>query len=565
MDKQKRNYNVFFNTHTVSGIVISIGLFVCFLAGGFALFLDEINYWQEGAKREVYTTDIDYDRVLSLVEEENYEMEGRSFFIGLRENIPNYIQVSSQALTMDSTKSKESVSSKDSLAHASIFLKINPDTYQVEAREFDRETKKLGTFLYHLHYFEQIPAVGIYLAGLVALFFSFALFTGIIVHWKKIVSNFFTFRLKSSIKNLWTDGHTALGVIGIPFQLMYAVTGSFFGLIIILYLPFLVIVFDNDVNKLTEAFNPVYESDSNEVFVDTGVTANSLVSKTTADLDPQGIERVSTQITDYGEPNAQLKVTVQLNDLKYFFGTTHTTYRMADGKLLNYKPVEENSYTEVATQTMAKLHFAQFGGYLIKAIYFLLAIVTCFVIISGVMVWLTAREKKTYNHKAKFNRNVGAIYLGTCLGLYPAIALFFCLVKVFPMEIDHRFGIMSNIFFLFWLAFTIYAYFLKSPFKINKHALILASVLGFLVPVLNGLQSGLWLWKSWGMGYIDSFFIDASWLAMSIISFWAAMVSKPVIKKQSMMKDKATDQRFKEEPIKIRVNEPVLAANSLRE
>ena len=173
----KRNYNVFFNTHTVSGIVISIGLFVCFFAGAFALFMDNINNWEANIKSEPYNTKIDYECVLKIVEEEGFTMQGRNFFMGLRDDEHPYIQVSSQLLQeIDSTKTNENIelAKKDSLANAAISLKINPVTYQVEAREFQNTTTQLGTFLYHLRYFEQIPAVGIYLAGLVALFFLFA-------------------------------------------------------------------------------------------------------------------------------------------------------------------------------------------------------------------------------------------------------------------------------------------------------------------------------------------------------------------------------------------------------
>ena len=49
-----RNYNVFFNTHTVSGIVISIALYVIFFAGAFALFKGEIQIWEEGKNPELY-------------------------------------------------------------------------------------------------------------------------------------------------------------------------------------------------------------------------------------------------------------------------------------------------------------------------------------------------------------------------------------------------------------------------------------------------------------------------------------------------------------------------------
>ena len=42
---RRRLHNVFFNTHTISGIVISVALYVIFLAGAFALFQNNINNW----------------------------------------------------------------------------------------------------------------------------------------------------------------------------------------------------------------------------------------------------------------------------------------------------------------------------------------------------------------------------------------------------------------------------------------------------------------------------------------------------------------------------------------
>ncbi|MEM9079052.1 MAG: PepSY-associated TM helix domain-containing protein, partial [Bacteroidota bacterium] len=64
----KRVYNAFFNTHTVAGIIISIGVFVIFLAGAFALFQKEINNWEVNSQRsEIHLKDVDYDRILAEV------------------------------------------------------------------------------------------------------------------------------------------------------------------------------------------------------------------------------------------------------------------------------------------------------------------------------------------------------------------------------------------------------------------------------------------------------------------------------------------------------------------
>lgn len=573
MSGEKRTYNAFFNTHTVSGIVISVGLFVCFFAGAFALFMDEINHWQEAAPRESYATDIDYERVIAVVEQDGYKVDGRNFFVGLRRAVDNYIQVSSQPLKQesDSTETAPSASAADSLAHANIYMKIDPKTYAIKARKY-KEEAHLGTFLYHLHYFRQLPAVGIYLSGLVALFFTFALFTGIIVHWKKIVSNFFTFRLKSSIKNLWTDSHTALGVIGLPFQLMYAVTGSFFGLFIVLYLPFMMVVFDNDEEKMMALFRSGAVDDSEIPITgnqETGI--NQLVGRALKDIDESDIEYVNVQLSNYNEENAQMTVTIELDKAKHFLSSTNTTYRLADGVVLAHKPFDQNSYADSAITTLGKLHFAHFGGYLIKVVYFVLAMMTCFVIISGVMIWLVAREKKAYAHKAKFNRNVGAIYLGACLGLYPAVALFFCLVKILPLDVDGRFEMMSNIFFLFWLAYTIYAFVIKNNFKINQHAMFLAGALGIMIPVLNGMQTGIWFWRALPMGYTDTFLIDASWLFLGLITLIVAFKVKPVNKKKATDQDVFApleaipiERKSKAVRPRIKEKEPVLAIKPTR-
>ncbi|MEM7107934.1 MAG: PepSY-associated TM helix domain-containing protein [Bacteroidota bacterium] len=289
------------------------------------------------------------------------------------------------------------------------------------------------------------------------------------------------------------------------------------------------------------------------------ISLNALLHPDLKALDPDQIHFVRVRISDYEKQKGKLTLNISYTGETQFMTVASKVIRLADGWVLQDKTPDTTSYADATILSIINLHYAHFGGFLMKVIYFILSLITCYVILSGVMIWLVAREKKTYAHKAKFNRNVGAIFIGACLGLFPAIALFFCLVKLFP----NSFGMMSNVFLLFWLAYTIYAYFIKSPFKINKHALILAGGLGVLIPILNGIQSGLWFWKSLGMGYVDSFFVDVSWIVMSAISLWAALIAKPVIKKQR------EKDRFKEDEPKAKINarshtnlsEPVLNIN----
>lgn len=126
------------------------------------------------------------------------------------------------------------------------------------------------------------------------------------------------------------------------------------------------------------------------------------------------------------------------------------------------------------------------------------------------------------------------------MGLYPAIALFFCLVKLFPSSFETT----CNVFFLFWLVYTVYSYIIKSPFKVNKHALLLAGVLGIAIPLINGLTTGLWLWKSYGLGYSDTFFVDILWLIMGTITMISALIIKPVEKKNKSKEERKVSYSY---------------------
>tara|TARA_B100000809_G_scaffold266537_1_gene329743 strand:- start:4742 stop:6346 length:1605 start_codon:yes stop_codon:yes gene_type:complete len=531
MKENKRDHNVFFNLHTVSGIVISVGLFIIFFAGAFALFRDEINLWHHNEINQTeFTPKIDYDRILAITKNEGYELEGRERITIIQDK--SYTNIIVRANTLIYKKDTlQILTKKDSFAKSAINLKIDSKTYKITSRK--RTPKRyLGTFIYQLHYFKQIPFVGRYIAGFIALFFAFSIFTGIIIHWKKIVSNFFTFRIKNSIKNLWTDAHAALGVLGIPFQLMYAITGTYLGVVSLLYVPSLFIVFDGSIDKAEQLISPPYVITAEAQATNKQVKINPLIDNVLTDVNHDEINGVFMKIKNFGKNDANISIDLIHNSVNKFAASTTSLFRMSDGKKIYQKLIFDDYFKAYRRTLTTKLHYAQFGGYLTKITYFILSVITCFVIISGVLVWLEARENKKYAAKANFNRNVGAIYMGICMGLYPAIALFFCLVKILPSITKKEFSISSSIFFLFWLAFIIYSFFIKSPYKINKKALLFAGILGVLIPLLNGFQSGIWFFNAFQKGYVNSFFVDIIWLIVGIITLLTAFYAKPLKRKK---------------------------------
>lgn len=526
----KRNYNVFFNTHTVSGIVISIGLYVIFLAGAFALFMENIDRWETNQPSNTADATIDYDRIMETVAAKGYAMYGRNFLI-MAEN--NEIIVSARPVKSApaSASAPTLTTLPDTVTQRPIRMVLNATNYETSATNAkEKQPAHLGTFLFDLHYFNQIPRVGIYLSGLVSLFFLFAIITGLIIHWDKIISHFFSFRLKASVKNLWTDAHATLSVIGLPYQLMYALTGTVFGFSVLLFLPYAMVLYGgNQQVMMADVFpSPTTKNYELQGYTDAAVAINPFVAQTIEKIPVHSHKHVTVSIKNYHDSNAHVAVSI-INDQKSsFFNTVEATYRLADGKLVHEKLATDlPPYAVGMVEFLHKIHFGQYGGIFVKVIYFLLALLTCLVILSGVMIWLTARSSKKYEAKQRFNTNTGAIYLGACLGLYPAIALLFILCKTFPVHLENRFTIISWLFLACWVGYTVYSFRIKNYFLINRHALIGAGVFGITIPIFNGLHSGLWLWKSLSLGYADTFFVDLIWLLAGILTLFVALQLRP--------------------------------------
>lgn len=508
-----RHYNIYFHTHTVSGIVISVVLFVIFFAGSFSFFRDEIINWERSESTAITREiQLDYNKALKNLDKE-YVLHGRNITIS-KPAVENRVAVYMEGTrdTLAPAKQKE----------GSFFYldnkKFKSFTYE--------ESYSLGEFLYRLHFLAQIPyPVGYYLSGFTALFFLFAIITGLLLHWNKIVSNFYMFRPKEKLKTLWTDAHTALGMIGLPFQFVYAVTGAFFMIKLLIVAPAVMALYKGDQDKLykeLEYNDPDYKFENKKLAAPFDV--NQLVSKAKSNWSDFEITRVFIQ--NYGDANMHVLVEGELLSEKKFTGIGKVVYRIADGKEIARKnPVTQNSYIDIVKNVLYRIHFGDYGGYALKIVSFVLGIITCFVIISGVMIWLVARQKNNLpEKKRRFNAAVVRIYLAICLSMYPITALSFIGTKIFyPLS-------QSNLFSLYfggWLLLTIFFIIKKDDAFTNKFCLISGSILGFLIPITNGIVSGNWFWTSFMENKIQIFFIDVFWIFLASITLYTAYHLKP--------------------------------------
>jgi uncharacterized iron-regulated membrane protein len=516
----QRTHNIYFHLHTVSGIVISIGLYVIFLAGAFTLLVEPIKQWEQTfAEKAVVareTAKIDYNRLIDSLSKQKIDFYGRNLYTSEDKE--------SAAITIYLSGSEDSLAS--AAAKKPVRLEADPVTYQIK-KAGENGFFSMGDLLYNLHFYYQLGDFGYYLSGLVSLFFLFAIVTGIIVHWKKISMNFFVFRPKQKLKTVWTDAHTVLGVIGIPFQFMYALTGAMFGLSILVALAGSLMYDGTTKTYYDKLYDDHVEIKLGKPTALSGFDYNHYREKTATQW--AGFEGKYFAVLQMGSTTQQFRSYGYTSIKDSFLNEGEIVFDMKTGKVVHEENPYEKKYEDYVSAPMYRLHYAAFTGlgtwsdYALKMAYFLMALLTCFVIITGVLIWLEARSKLKIPEKEKaFNANVGYSYLAFSLTMFPVIAFSFIVSKLIPADfIEHRKTVLNVVFFVSWLLLSIFFWLKKDNYFTNKFTLLSGAILGLIISLVSGIYAGNWPWHTYAKGHFGVLLIDVLWLGLSALAFFS--------------------------------------------
>jgi len=502
----KQTFNILFHTHTVAGIVISFALFVIFYAGAWSLFRDDFSKWQNPYLQEAFNTDFSYEKAIDTAQQTyNFDLH-RGISIALPSRTMPYFRVSGRAFNPDSSTYR-------------VRAYINTHDYSIH-ENINRQATASST-VYHLHYFDQIPEIGETLASLVALFFLFAIVTGLIIHWKNLFTKFYAFVTEGKWKTIWTNAHTVLGVIGLPFQLLYAITGAFFGVLTFAMAPSLFFVHNGDSRALSNERFP-----ERQIQLDPRApsAANITFSQALATLNERypGLDMKFASLKNYGKADAIITFRAQEDENMASRG--RITMRMTDGAILyDYSIDPDNKpYTSTVSDLIRRWHFGEFGGLLLRITFFVLAMLTCLMLIAGILIWRQARDNKRYSYQQRlFHHRVTKVYLAICLSLWPAIGLIYLAEKVVPMDYAGRVALINQVFFGGWLLLTVMGCFWNSYARQYKRYLVLGGLLAISLPIANGLTTGLWPWKAWP-NFVDIMSIDIALLIAGVTSLYVA-------------------------------------------
>jgi len=473
-----RTYKLLWDAHSMTGIVIGLALFVLFASGALLLFRGEIRQWEEPELRSSPGERASLDVLTGPVLDS----------LGQGDTPPSYVYLG----LPDAGHDNLYLYTTGGTVGASHDAWVNPTS---GAWVVNPDEGAITQTLYYLHFFYQFGLWGLYLSGVVGLFALLAIVTGTAVHLDRLVKDFFQFRPGETLRVAWADAHKVLGTIGLPFQTMYAFTGAYFGLVGLIALPYASLLFGGDMNTFYQKagyYAPTVQVDSVESAPPTGTSLHQLAARAQEawpDFDPK-----TMIVTNMGQPNSRVEVIGRSRDA-VFGGTGSLVYHGATGEELLREPPGEAGMLNQAVQSMEVLHFAEFGGLALKILFFLLALASSAVILTGNFTWLEVRRAQD----RAINTILERLTAGVATGMAPATALLFLWAWWRPQSMGAD-EWTDLVFFGSWGLCVLYALLRSNIARTHRALLAAAGLLALLIPVANGLGTGDWPWVAWAAG-----------------------------------------------------------------
>jgi uncharacterized iron-regulated membrane protein len=394
----------FQTVHTWTGLLAGFALFVAFYAGALTVFHDAIAAWQNPPWRMAHDADIPISTLIDRLIAEHPQAKDDFGIV-----LPSDASHAAYAYWQDD--------------HGARFA-----TYSEMTRPSDEANRgNLADFVYALHDSLGIPVVGLYLMGVVSVLYGLALISGFLIHLPHLVGDLFAMRISHNLKRLWQDAHNAIGVLSLPFHIIFAVTGSLLCLFTITLAALNTIAFDG---KLYGAFSQAMTTAPNRSATHTPaamLSPETLIAQARQAAlmgDVSSFEPDYLHYMRYGDSSAVIEVRGLSQHTLGTYGTVALS--AVDGKVLSTHVGTRHTINGMTNSAMYGLHFGTFGGIWVKWLYFLLGLAGAFLFYSGNLLWIESRRKRRHIDQPKRTRVMAratiGVCIGTCLGISGAFA-----------------------------------------------------------------------------------------------------------------------------------------------
>lgn len=407
--------------HTWIGITCGFALFIAFYAGALTMFKEPIARWASPPAVGVAAVSLDdAGRLIELVAAE-YPLarkEGITLHLRGHENEPARVTWKEELPHDESDPNHHH-------EHVHWWATLKPDGTLLAEQE---EPSELAQFIDDIHRRVGIPQPwGAYFIGVVSLLYGVALISGVIVLLPSLAKDFFAMRVGKNLKRMWLDAHNVVGITGLPFHIVMAVTaiafsigGPIFGTLdSVAYGGRQKIAMQRFIAQLQASAEP------------TGDTALMLSP-------PQLLQKAKAKLPEF-EPHAMIfeypgdrAATVRITGTEPgYIGDTKfggVILSAVTGDVVNdgLRPSRQDSWWR-ATRTIFSLHTGEYGGATIKWAYFFLGFSGAWLFYGGNLLWIETRRKKARKdgevEQSRSTRLLGSATVGVCLGCVAGLSL----------------------------------------------------------------------------------------------------------------------------------------------
>ncbi|MEM6327543.1 MAG: PepSY-associated TM helix domain-containing protein [Bacteroidota bacterium] len=499
------------DAHSVVGVSFGLVLFVIFFAGSFALYRVGLAQWADPVLRgqPVLTT----DEIVGPLFDERPPEAGSDVTVvypfGERRSL--FLIYSPTGETTDEGDPVRAV------------LTYSTTTGEEVA---PGGQSRLSLILYQLHFLLQLrhilpgdALIGIAIAGILGVYLLFAIITGLLIHLKKLPREWHTFRPRERLRTAVADAHTVLGLVGLPFAVAFAFTGAVIAIMIMLRPQIEAQFFEGDADAYHEAIygSVAPEADS------TGQAAAMLLPDQLASVLPagwEGIDPIRVVYSRWGDEGAT--ATLYGHTAETLTEVGEATLLAASGEVLVHNPPSTPTALGATYSAVEQLHYADVGGWPLDALFFLLAMATAAVMLTGNMLWVLVRRPKDLRATPWLHHLLARLTAGLGVGLIAATPVLFLLAQLLPADYADRKLWEEAGFFIAWAVFAVTALVGPSAISASRWHLRMAAILCLAVPIANGVMTGGWLWVAVTSGWWATFWIDVGFLIAAPLLWWTA-------------------------------------------
>ena len=363
-----------------------------------------------------------------------------------------------------------------------------------------------GDFFYAFHFqlFGLPIPIARWIVSFCAMFMLVAIVSGIVTH-RRIFADFFTFRPRKGQRS-WLDGHAVLATLALPYHLMITYTGLI--TLIALTMPWPILTnFEGNRAAYTAAVFGIDERIPRSGEAAPLTPIGPLIAQAKAHWGGGEIGRML--VTNPGDSTATISVQQQDSD-RLSVSRRTVTFSGVTGAVIATR--EPEGAADATRGVMYGLHLGRFGGGVMRALFFLSALMGSAMVATGTILWAVKRRQKA--GAGAGTRLVEILNVGTIAGLPGAMAVYLLANRLLPVDLADRMNWEVYSFFIAWLVFLLHPL-LRSHRRAWQEQLWAGTALLVAVPVVNALTTHSHLGMTLPAGRWELAGIDLACLAFA--------------------------------------------------